>query len=185
MAPPRLTRDEATDRLAGVFRRHGYEGATLSLFTEATGLGRASLYHHFPGGKEEMARAVFARVGEAVDRDLLAPLREKASPRARLERFARGLRRVYAEGNDNCLLGAMVLGGGLEPFRRELDASFRLLIDGLAAVLREAGQPRAQAARAAEDAIVRVQGALVVSRGLGDTGPFERLVKGLPDDLLG
>lgn len=185
MATPRLTRDEAVDRLAAVFRRHGYEGASLSLCSEATGLGRASLYHHFPGGKDDMVRAVFARVGALVERDLLAPLRGDDPPRARLKRFAQGLARVYAGGDENCLLGAMVLGGGLVPFRRELEASFQALIDGLAEVLREAGLPRGKAARAAEDAVVRVQGALVVGRGLGTNAPFERLVKDLPDDLLG
>ncbi|TGQ06111.1 helix-turn-helix domain-containing protein, partial [Mesorhizobium sp. M00.F.Ca.ET.217.01.1.1] len=40
-----------------VFREHGYEGASLALIGAATGLGKGSLYHFFPGGKEEMARA--------------------------------------------------------------------------------------------------------------------------------
>src|SRR5437762_12723369 len=44
--------------LGEVFRAHGYEGATLALITEATGLGKGSLYHFFPGGKAQMAAAV-------------------------------------------------------------------------------------------------------------------------------
>ena len=57
-----MDRSEAVQKLVMVFRQHGYEGATLSKISEATGLGRASLYHHFPGGKQEMARAVLESV---------------------------------------------------------------------------------------------------------------------------
>ncbi len=55
----KVTEEELLDRLTSVFRTHGFEGASLSLISKATGLQRASLYHRFPGGKEEMAKAVF------------------------------------------------------------------------------------------------------------------------------
>ncbi len=49
--------------LDDVFRRRGYEGATLSVLSRACGLGKASLYHHFPGGKDEMAARAAATRG--------------------------------------------------------------------------------------------------------------------------
>jgi len=52
----KITDAQLTDALTDVFRTYGYEGATLSRISEATGLQRASLYHRFPGGKEAMAR---------------------------------------------------------------------------------------------------------------------------------
>ena len=58
MAHPALAKEEVVARLMKVFRREGYEGASLSRLSEATGLGRSSLYHHFPRGKEDMAAAV-------------------------------------------------------------------------------------------------------------------------------
>jgi AcrR family transcriptional regulator len=48
-------RSDTLPTLAEVFREHGYEDASLSLLSQATGLGKGSLYHFFPGGKEEMA----------------------------------------------------------------------------------------------------------------------------------
>src|SRR3954469_22668198 len=48
--------------LGEVFREHGFEGASLSLIGERTGLGKGSLYLFFPGGKEEMATAVLAEI---------------------------------------------------------------------------------------------------------------------------
>ena len=63
MAHPTLPREEVVDRLTRVFRREGYDGASLARLSEATGLGRSSLYHHFPRGKEDMADAVFEASG--------------------------------------------------------------------------------------------------------------------------
>ncbi|MDU6377660.1 MAG: helix-turn-helix domain-containing protein, partial [Bradyrhizobium sp.] len=39
--------------IAEVFREFGFEGTSLSRITEKTALGKGSLYHFFPGGKEE------------------------------------------------------------------------------------------------------------------------------------
>lgn len=46
-----MDRAEAVRRLVKTFRQSGYEGTTLSQISQATGLGKASLYHHFPNGK--------------------------------------------------------------------------------------------------------------------------------------
>jgi AcrR family transcriptional regulator len=55
-------RADVVPLLAEIFRELGFEGATLSRITERTGIGKGSLYHFFPGGKEEMAAAVLAEV---------------------------------------------------------------------------------------------------------------------------
>ena len=62
--------------LGEVFRAHGYEGATLALISEATGLGKGSLYHLFPGGKEQMAAEVLADIDAWFELNIYAPLRE-------------------------------------------------------------------------------------------------------------
>ncbi|MDH3644464.1 MAG: TetR/AcrR family transcriptional regulator, partial [Gammaproteobacteria bacterium] len=45
----RATRESLEDQLVTVFKKRGYEGATLNQLADATGLSKASLYHHFPG----------------------------------------------------------------------------------------------------------------------------------------
>ena len=52
-----LSKDEVIQRIVAAFREHGYEGASLSILSQATGLGRSSLYHYFPNGKTDMAQA--------------------------------------------------------------------------------------------------------------------------------
>ena len=46
------SRADARPALAEAFRQYGFEGASLSMLSEATGLGNGSLYHFFPGGKD-------------------------------------------------------------------------------------------------------------------------------------
>jgi len=180
----KVTREDAIRRIADVFRRHGYDGASLSIISKATGLGRASLYHHFPGGKEEMARAALKSIGEQLEADMLAPLRGNGSPRQRLQRWIREVNRFYDGGCKNCILGAMVLSGGSDRFSDELSGAFRVLINSLSKVLRDAGVPRGLAQRRAESAIGQIQGALVVSRSLGDVAHFQRVLKALPSLML-
>lgn len=184
MPAAKLTRDEALHRIADVFRRFGYEGASLSEISRSTGLGRASLYHHFPGGKEEMAREVLRWLEKVVATELVAPLEATGRPRARLAKWAVGVERVYAGGRKNCILGAMVLGGSAELFGAELARAFEAQLDALARVLVEAGVGRAEARRRAENALGRIQGALVLGRGLQDAGHFRRVLSELPDELL-
>ena len=54
-----------------LLRRRGYSGTTVSDFLEAAGAANGSLYHHFPGGKEELASAAIEAAAEQVEAALL------------------------------------------------------------------------------------------------------------------
>ena len=75
-----VERRDVLRALGEVFRAHGYEGASLTLITEATGLGKGSLYHLFPGGKEQMAAEVLADIDAWFELNIYAPLREASDP---------------------------------------------------------------------------------------------------------
>ncbi|NJN51594.1 MAG: helix-turn-helix transcriptional regulator [Gammaproteobacteria bacterium] len=62
------TKQALIEQITEVFRLHGFAGATLAQLSAATGLKRASLYHHFPGGKADMANeALIAALTEMND----------------------------------------------------------------------------------------------------------------------
>ncbi len=63
--------------LAEVFREHGYGATSLSMITAATGLGKGSLYHFFPGGKQEMTSAVPGNVEQWFATNVFAPLEDR------------------------------------------------------------------------------------------------------------
>ena len=90
----KITDGQLTEALTQVFQTYGYDGATLSRISDATGLQRASLYHRFPGGKEEMAKFVLAKADEVFAHQLLAPLGEPGEPKERIREMARRLGRI-------------------------------------------------------------------------------------------
>jgi TetR/AcrR family transcriptional regulator, lmrAB and yxaGH operons repressor len=184
MAAPLLPREEVVDRLLAVFRRLGYEGASLSELSKATGLGRSSLYHYFPGGKEDMARATLERLGEWVDLHLLQPLRSSGTPEERLDRVKVELDVLYASGQNACLLGTLVHGESRHLFQAQLRASFTALIEAFADLVIETGVDPLIAKQRSEDAVMRIQGALILSGGLDDSEPFRRVIAHLSKDLL-
>jgi TetR/AcrR family transcriptional regulator, lmrAB and yxaGH operons repressor len=179
-----MLREEAVGRLVNVFRQYGYEGATLARLSTATGLGKASLYHHFPGGKEEMAAAVLEQLKGKLEVGMLVPLRSNADPVERLLAMARSVDAFYNHGQQACLLAMLVLGEANDVFHTQIQQVLNVWIEALAGVAIDAGVDTAIARQRAEDAILQIQGALILAKGLGDTAPFQRVLSALPDTLL-
>lgn len=184
MAAPTLSRDDVVLRILGAFRKYGYEGASLARLSEITGLGRSSLYHHFPNGKEDMANAAMAAVSNWLKENLLSTLEGSDPPKKRLKRFASRLSDFYQGGEQACLMDVFTIGEAGTLFQIHLAKRLQLLIGALAQVVEEGGLAKAEAARRAENAVIAWEGALVVSRALGSTTPFLRVTKELPDQLL-
>jgi TetR/AcrR family transcriptional repressor of lmrAB and yxaGH operons len=69
-------------------------------------------------------------------------------------------------------------------FRQRIGSRIQAFIGLLAAVAVEGGIDRETADQRAEDALIAIQGALILSRGLASPEPFRRAVSGLPDRLL-
>ncbi len=179
-----MPRTEVLDRLTRVFREVGYEGATLSRLSEATGLVKASLYHHFPGGKEEMAAAVLAGANAWLEECVLKPLAGEGAPRKRLDVMVEALDAYYAGGRDGCLLGLLSQGEARDIFQAHVRTALERWGAAIAAVLVQSGISPDLARDRGEDAVIQIQGALVVARGIGSTGPFARTVAELPTRLL-
>ena len=185
MPPNKIDDQQLLEGLMSVFQAHGYEGASLSLIAEATGLQRASLYHRFPGGKQQMAEAVLVEADRLFDECVLAPLRSSARPAHRVRRMAEQLADHYDGGRCSCLLETLSLSGGPGLIMAHVKRAFSAWVKAMAGVAREAGATPAAARKRAEDAIVQVQGALVFARAAGDRKPFERALAGLPALLTG
>lgn len=177
-------RNRLARKLAEIFRADGYDGASMSQISEATGLLRGSLYHHFPKGKEDMAKAAMEALGAEADRLMFEPLRAAGPPREKLTNWAAGVEEIYVGGQKQCIFGSMMLSGGADRFQDELKDAFTHLIGHLSHVLVEAGGSEAEAQYRAQSAIERIQGALIVAQALDDCSGFHRLIQELPDTLL-
>jgi AcrR family transcriptional regulator len=161
--------------LAEVFRELGYEGATLSRITARTGIGKGSLYHFFPGGKEEMAAAVLAEVDRWFEEFIYEPLR-RDEPSAAIDAMWRGVDDYFRSGARICLVGAFALDGTRERFSAGIDSYFRRWVDALAGALVRGGHAKTRAGDHAEAAVLGIQGALVLSRAVNQNIVFTRAI---------
>ena len=120
--PRTFDTDKALNAALGLFWRHGYEGTSLAMLTEAAGVNVPSLYAAF-GNKEALFR-------KAVERYLQGPASylptacQEPTARGVVEALFRGAIEMAATRGhaDGCLLvqGALASGAATEPIRAEL-----------------------------------------------------------------
>lgn len=182
--PLSITREDLIHRLVTAFRALGYENSTLAELSEHTGLAKAALYHHFPGGKVDMAAAVLESVGGWMVNEIFLPLQGAGRPRDRLVAMTSALAQFYDGGASPCLLALFSLGEAHQHFHAQVQGGAKAWIDAMSKPLRDAGLPADTAHTRAEDGLMRIQGALILSRALQSRDPFTRLLQRLPDDLL-
>jgi len=180
-----LKREDILLRLFSVFRRSGFDGATLSKISGETGLGKASLYHHFPGGKIQMAEEVLRFVEDWNDRNLIAPLSGKGKSRQKIKNMMTTINDMYEGGKTGCLIGALVPEDAFSEYQGQIKRILIKWIEAIAGVLVEYGIEPKEALSRAEEAVAKIQGALIVAKGTGQKAVFGRLMKNLPTELLG
>jgi AcrR family transcriptional regulator len=170
--------------LLQLFRQYGYDGATLSKIAEATGLGKASLYHHFPGGKEEMMISVLAYVEGWLGKNLLPSLQEEGDAQVKLQRMGDRLLELYEGGEQPCLFAILLSGSTRDRFHAQLQRLFETWIAAIVEVLMAEGMKANMAKQQAEKAVILVQGSLILSQGLNDVKIFQRIISDLAKELV-
>ncbi|UPG96699.1 TetR/AcrR family transcriptional regulator [Luteibacter aegosomatissinici] len=155
--------------LAEAFRELGYDGASMARITEKTGLGKGSLYHFFPGGKEEMAAAVLADVDTWFETRVFSPLATLPTGQA-IRGMWTAVDEYFHAGGRVCLVGAFALDETRDRFGSAIGAYFGRWIDVLTAALERGGEraPR----QAALEIVGGIQGALTLARALNNPGVF-------------
>ncbi|MDX6805706.1 TetR/AcrR family transcriptional regulator [Terrihabitans rhizophilus] len=170
-------RGEIIPKLGEVFREHGFEGASLARITEATGLGKGSLYHFFPGGKDEMASAVLDEISHWFAEKVFHPLRSEADPASAVAGMFAAVETYFRSGDRVCLVGAFALNDVRDRFAGPISRYFKEWREALAAALRRGGRSDDEAAALAEEAIAAIQGALVTARAMNDPALFVRILR--------
>ncbi|OWV76165.1 TetR family transcriptional regulator [Rhizobium sp. R634] len=175
-------RTDVVPLLAEIFRELGYEGTSLSRITERTGIGKGSLYHFFPGGKEEMASAVIAEIDAWFEHAIYRPLRNDDAGKA-IAAMWTNVNDYFRSGGRICLVGAFALDDTRERFSAAIGDYFIRWIDALCSALMRAGCTGEKAQALAEECVSGIQGALVLSRALGDKTVFTRSLETLAKRL--
>ena len=173
------TKLELITILDKVFRQRGYEGATLAELSRACSLGKASLYHHFPGGKAEMAQILLRRAITELNDMAYRHLDRPAPWHERLASFVTGFAQYCADGTRNCLVAEFSATAARAKFENQIQQQTDQWLANLTAAFRETGASQKRAQRRARELLNTLYGALVLSRLLNDPKPFRQTIRRL------
>ena len=159
----------------------GYAGMELRDVAERGRAPRGSIYHHFPGGKRQLAveaaRAEGEEIGALIERSL-----EERGLRGTLERFGEIFRRRVTDHPERigCPVAAAALARPEDPeLAAAATASFQSWERPIAAALLDEGVSRGDAETFAGLVVSTVEGALIRARAAGSTDPLDSAIGGL------
>src|ERR1700719_4857780 len=135
MARSIAERADVLPQLAEVFRSQGYEGAARALISDATGLGKGSLYNFFPGGKEQMAMEVLDSIDRWFVDNIYKPLRTSTDPAKGIADMFAAVDDYFRSGQRVCLVGAVALRASRDLFDDKGKNYFGGWIDAVGAAL--------------------------------------------------
>jgi AcrR family transcriptional regulator len=170
------TKDRLVDASAGLFRRQGYSGTGVKQILAEAGAPFGSLYHHFPGGKEQLGAETIRRSGELYGRlfaEIVGPAPDLLTGIA--DFFAGAAQTLVETGYaDACPIATVALevSSTSEPMR---EACAEVFEGWLAGATRRFVQEGIAEARARELALLFVsalEGAFVLARALRSTEPL-------------
>lgn len=185
MPAPIVSRNEIMKGLLQIFRTLGYPGTTLSEISKKTGLGKASLYHYFPGGKQDMAEATLKDVISHIEDNIFTMLLDpNISTREKFADMAEKLTDFYSNGRDGCVIGVFSVGESKGIFQTQLKKVLSRWVEILTELLIKEGISKTEAKNRAEDFLIRVQGSLIISSALKSTDVFSRGLDRSISDLL-
>jgi len=170
------TRERIVQRSAELFRRQGFTGTGVKQIVEEASAPFGSLYHFFPGGKqqlgEEVIRSSGALYGELIDL-FFTP---RAEPVSATRRFFAAAADTLAQTAyaDACPIATVALevSSTNEPLRRACADVFDGWIEKASARLRAYGVPRRRARELAVTLLASLEGAFVLARALRSTEPL-------------
>ena len=172
-APPETTRERMIEGAAELLSRRGLQATSFSEVLAHTDAPRGSVYHHFPGGKDEMVRAaldlVSAKMGQVMDRRADARAEEITALFLRVWRSILVTSRFEA----GCAVLAVTVAAESPELRDHAAGIFRAWRHRLAELLERGGLAPDAAARFAATLIAASEGAVVLSRGEKSLEPFD------------
>ncbi|WP_433271070.1 TetR/AcrR family transcriptional regulator [Actinosynnema sp. CS-041913] len=168
---------------ADLLQRQGYEATGIKEILVAAGATSSSLYHHFPGGKEDLAGEALAYGAGQFANLLRGALSREAAPESAVAACALDLAEDLAASgwSDGCPVAVTALESvGRSPGLRA--ASARLLRqwqDIIASRLRSDGIPDPAAGELASTVLCTLEGAELLSRVTADPAPLHTAARHL------
>ena len=174
-------RDEILAVTESMIRKVGFNGFSTRDVANAVGIKAASVHYHFPM-KADIGVAVTERYTKRFLEDLGVASEFAVDARGVVTRYASAFRNALVRDGKLCLcavLGAEI--GGIPP---EVGSGARIFfernIQWLRSALTTCGVSESKAKTYAFHILSSLEGAMIVSKTLGDDGAFESVAKILP-----
>src|SRR5450631_318414 len=176
-------RDAIVRAAAALFRRNGYAATGINEIAEVSGAPKGSLYHYFPGGKDQIAEAAVRFAGAVVVTTLETLAQEHDTAAAMISAYCKLLAGWMAKSGwrDGCPNPTTLLEAA--PRSAEMAAAGRDAFAGWSAVIARAlvrdGCGKAEAGRLATLTVSSLEGALILARVEASARPIEEIAKAL------
>jgi AcrR family transcriptional regulator len=170
------TRERILDTTALHFRRYGYTGTGLKQIVAEASAPFGSLYHFFPGGKQQLGAEVIRRSGQMYE-DLLTAIVDAAPDvESGLKDCFVGAAAVLVETDyaDACPIETVALevASTNETLRRATASVFSSWVAAAVRRFRSGGVDAERAEDLAWSVVALLEGAFVLARATKDTRPM-------------
>ena len=177
------TRDKLIYAMADALQRKGLHGVGLNELLEVAGAPKGSLYHHFPGGKSELAVAAIEHISQRIDGLFAQLFSQQADPLKALHHWLQGALQQLenSQFERGCPLATIALESGPEDveIRAALQRSFATVRQALSQQLHQYGYPSEQADNLAALFVALYEGGLLQARVAGSSEPLKRAADAL------
>ena len=161
----RNVRQEMVNGAISLLAEKGVQGTSFAVVTETTKTPRGSIYHHFPGGKNELIEEAVTTIGNLVTS--LIDAVEVDSPSQVVDVFVESWRALLLANNfsRNCAVANASLGASDEDsLKVSADEVFKKWQHALARAFERSGAKRKDAVDFAAVCLASVEGALILGR---------------------
>ena len=162
------TKDRILEASSELFGRQGYVGTGIKAILTASNAPYASLYHFFPGGKEELGAAAIRTAGDGYRRLVEAVYNDTADPVTATRDFFDGAAALLEVSDfaDACPIAtvALEIASSSEVMRQAAAEAFDSWLVVLENCLVGAGLASARARELAITAFCAIEGAFILSR---------------------
>ena len=171
------TKDRLVDASAGLFRRQGYSGTGVKQILAEASAPFGSLYHHFPGGKEQLGAETIRRSGYLYGQLFVEIVGPAPDLLTGVADFFAGAAQTLVETDyaDACPIATVALevSSISEPMREACADVFGAWIDGATARFAQDGIAPQRARELAITFLNALEGAFVLARAWQSTEPLE------------
>ncbi|MEP1782811.1 TetR/AcrR family transcriptional regulator [Reichenbachiella sp.] len=184
MAEVKVGQEELMLGFLEIFRKAGYQGASLNALAKASGLKKSSLYHRFPEGKQQMAKEVLAYIGNLMRTNVTQVLLNDSDKKQRLKTAIKNINELYANGKSACVLRTLSMETGLGLFSGLISQIFDDFVLGFSKLAADFGFAEAECKKIAEGVLVKIQGSLIISNAVENTSLFKNTLKEIENSFL-